>query len=46
MHLRLPTSSCSPNVADLMASDAKDVLTALPWTERVVIGSTTTTRLH
>ncbi|MEU4040282.1 iron-sulfur cluster assembly protein [Streptomyces collinus] len=30
VHLRLPTSFCSPNFAYLMASDAKDVLTALP----------------
>ncbi len=32
VHLRLPTSFCSPNFAYLMASDAKDALTALPWT--------------
>jgi metal-sulfur cluster biosynthetic enzyme len=38
VHLRLPTSFCSPNFAYLMASDAKDVLTALPWTDRVVVG--------
>lgn len=37
VHLRLPTSFCSPNFAYLMASDAKDVLTALPWTGRVVV---------
>ncbi len=30
VHLRLPTSFCAPNFAYLMASDAKDVLTALP----------------
>jgi len=36
-HLRLPTSFCAPNFAYLMASDAKDVLVALPWTERVVV---------
>ncbi|MEU6539016.1 iron-sulfur cluster assembly protein [Streptomyces sp. NPDC047000] len=30
VHLRLPTSFCSPNFAYLMASDTKDVLTALP----------------
>lgn len=30
VHLRLPTSFCSPNFAYLMASDAKDVLAALP----------------
>ena len=45
MHLRLPTSFCAPNFAYLMASDAKDVLVALPGP----IGSssswtTTTTR--
>jgi metal-sulfur cluster biosynthetic enzyme len=37
VHLRLPTSFCSPNFAYLMASDAKDVLTALPWTQQVVV---------
>lgn len=37
VHLRLPTSFCSPNFAYLMASDAKDVLTALAWTDRVVV---------
>ena len=37
VHLRLPTSFCAPNFAYLMASDAKDVLTALPWTDRVVV---------
>ena len=37
VHLRLPTSFCSPNFAYLMASDSKDVLTALPWTGRVVV---------
>ncbi|GEP40531.1 hypothetical protein NPS01_41940 [Nocardioides psychrotolerans] len=36
-HLRLPTSFCSPSFAYLMASDAKDVLVALPWAERVVV---------
>ncbi|GGU10203.1 iron-sulfur cluster assembly protein [Nocardioides albus] len=36
-HLRLPTSFCSPNFAYLMASDAKDALTALPWTGHVVV---------
>jgi len=30
VHLRLPTSFCSPSFAYLMVSDAKDVLTALP----------------
>ncbi|MCW2773119.1 MAG: Metal-sulfur cluster biosynthetic enzyme [Nocardioides sp.] len=37
VHLRLPTSFCAPNFAYLMASDAKDVLVALPWTGRVVV---------
>ena len=37
VHLRLPTSFCSPNFAYLMASDAKDALTALAWTGRVVV---------
>lgn len=37
VHLRLPTSFCSPNFAYLMASDAKDALTALPWTRSVVV---------
>ncbi len=37
MHLRLPTSFCSPNFAYLMASDALDALRALPWTDRVVV---------
>ncbi len=37
VHLRLPTSFCSPNFAYLMASDAKDALTALPWTGPVVV---------
>lgn len=37
VHLRLPTSFCSPNFAYLMASDSKDVLTALPWTTAVVV---------
>jgi metal-sulfur cluster biosynthetic enzyme len=37
VHLRLPTSFCAPNFAYLMASDAKDVLVALDWTERVVV---------
>lgn len=37
VHLRLPTSFCAPNFAYLMASDTKDVLTALPWTGRVVV---------
>ena len=37
VHLRLPTSFCAPNFAYLMASDAKDALTALPWTSVVVV---------
>ena len=37
VHLRLPTSFCAPNFAYLMASDAKDVLTALDWTNVVVL---------
>ncbi|RII14191.1 hypothetical protein DSC45_21120 [Streptomyces sp. YIM 130001] len=37
VRLRLPTSFCSPNFAYLMASDSKDVLTALPWTRDVVV---------
>ncbi|MFC5379280.1 metal-sulfur cluster assembly factor [Aquipuribacter nitratireducens] len=37
VHLRLPTSFCSPNFAYLMASDAKDALRALPWAEHVVV---------
>jgi metal-sulfur cluster biosynthetic enzyme len=37
VHLRLPTAFCSPNFAYLMASDAKDVLSKLDWTRRVVI---------
>ncbi|MEZ0494622.1 iron-sulfur cluster assembly protein [Kineococcus sp. TBRC 1896] len=37
VHLRLPTSFCSPNFAYLMASDAKDVLNDLPWVRRVVV---------
>ncbi|WP_336158706.1 iron-sulfur cluster assembly protein [Amycolatopsis sp. VC5-11] len=37
VHLRLPTSFCSPNFAYLMASDAKDVLTALPEAGRVEV---------
>jgi metal-sulfur cluster biosynthetic enzyme len=35
--LRLPTSFCAPNFAYLMASDAKDVLTELSWTRKVVV---------
>jgi metal-sulfur cluster biosynthetic enzyme len=37
VHLRLPTSFCSPNFAYLMASDAKDALKQLDWTHNVVI---------
>jgi metal-sulfur cluster biosynthetic enzyme len=37
VHLRLPTSFCSPNFAYLMAGDAKDVLGELPWTETVIV---------
>lgn len=37
VHLRLPTSFCSPNFAYLMASDAKDVLRELDWTHNVVV---------
>ncbi|MCW2735539.1 iron-sulfur cluster assembly protein [Nocardioides sp.] len=37
VHLRLPTSFCSPNFAYLMAADSKDVLVALDWTRTVVV---------
>ncbi|MFF8477221.1 iron-sulfur cluster assembly protein [Streptomyces sp. NPDC015414] len=37
VHLRLPTSFCAPNFAYLMASDAKDVLAALPDSGRVTV---------
>ena len=37
IHLRLPTSFCSPNFAYLMASDAKDAVVGLPWTTDVVV---------
>ena len=37
VHLRLPTSFCSPNFAYLMASDAKDALKQLDWTRNVVV---------
>jgi metal-sulfur cluster biosynthetic enzyme len=37
VHLRLPTSFCSPNFAYLMASDAKDALAALDGVGRVVV---------
>ncbi|PPB49515.1 metal-sulfur cluster biosynthetic enzyme [Arthrobacter pityocampae] len=37
VHLRLPTSFCSPNFAYLMASDSKDVIAALPGVAAVVV---------
>ncbi|MDQ0380910.1 iron-sulfur cluster assembly protein [Amycolatopsis thermophila] len=37
VHLRLPTSFCSPNFAYLMASDAKDALSALPGAGEVAV---------
>jgi metal-sulfur cluster biosynthetic enzyme len=37
VHLRLPTSFCAPNFAWLMASDARDAVTALPGAGRVVV---------
>lgn len=37
LNLRLPTSFCSPNFAYLMASDAKDALSVLDWTNQVVV---------
>lgn len=37
VHLRLPTSFCSPNFAYLMASDTKDAIAALPGVGRVVV---------
>ncbi|WP_413755431.1 metal-sulfur cluster assembly factor [Streptomyces sp. MMBL 11-3] len=37
VHLRLPTSFCSPNFAYLMASDAKDALTSLPGAGAVTV---------
>ena len=37
VHLRLPTSFCAPNFAYLIASDAKDVLTALPHVGKVTV---------
>lgn len=37
VHLRLPTSFCSPNFAYLMCSDSKDVLSVLPGVDRVVV---------
>lgn len=37
VHLRLPTSFCSPNFAYLMASDTKDALSLLPGAEQVLV---------
>lgn len=37
VHLRLPTSFCSPNFAYLMSSDSKDAVTALPWVRQVIV---------
>ncbi|MGN6334239.1 MAG: iron-sulfur cluster assembly protein [Motilibacteraceae bacterium] len=37
VHLRLPTSFCSPNFAYLMASDAKDALSGLSGVGTVVV---------
>ena len=37
VHLRLPTSFCSPNFAYLMASDSLDALRAVPGVGRVVV---------
>ncbi len=37
VHLRLPTSFCSPNFAYLMASDAKDAIGQLAWVRRTVV---------
>jgi metal-sulfur cluster biosynthetic enzyme len=37
VHLRLPTSFCSPNFAYLMASDSKDAISAIPGVGRVVV---------
>lgn len=37
VHLRLPTSFCSPNFAYLMASDSQDALRAIPGVGRVVV---------
>lgn len=37
VHLRLPTSFCSPNFAYLMASDSKDVISGLPAVTHVVV---------
>ncbi len=37
VHLRLPTSFCSPNFAYLMASDAKDAITGMEGVGHVVV---------
>ncbi|MCP1413610.1 iron-sulfur cluster assembly protein [Paenarthrobacter sp. A20] len=37
VHLRLPTSFCSPNFAYLMASDSKDAITAVTGVGSVVV---------
>ncbi|UUZ58453.1 iron-sulfur cluster assembly protein [Nocardioides sp. B-3] len=37
VHLRLPTSFCSPNFAYLMASDSRDALRRIPGIGRVVV---------
>ncbi|WP_052274482.1 metal-sulfur cluster assembly factor [Arthrobacter sp. L77] len=37
VHLRLPTSFCSPNFAYLMASDSKDAVAAIPGVAAVVV---------
>ncbi|MEB7504957.1 iron-sulfur cluster assembly protein [Arthrobacter koreensis] len=37
VHLRLPTSFCSPNFAYLMASDSKDAIAALPGVGTVTV---------
>lgn len=37
VHLRLPTSFCSPNFAYLMASDAQDVLRRVPGLGQVLV---------
>jgi metal-sulfur cluster biosynthetic enzyme len=37
VHLRLPTSFCSPNFAFIMASDAKDAVAAVPGVTSVAV---------
>lgn len=37
VHLRLPTSFCSPNFAYLMASDSKDAISAIPGVGTVIV---------